>query len=259
MGRDLRYIQDALATEDTVNNQEVRYPGFRKLTELGVITASAVAYGARLLPTAFDRSVNVDDDVPKNTRRLTVLVPGLLAPRGSMAPLEASLRRHGFTVRTVAHGWRSVRSLTDARGEFKRRVRDLRSGLRRLEAVDLVCHDLGGIVAYDVLEEGFLRELNVKLVTLGAPFRGTSAAYFLGPLFGAAAAITPKNRNGVRHLPPPPLDRTTFLSLAGSRDLVVLPHSSWHGLGRNETIDVDHLGLLRDERVHWRIAEFLRP
>ncbi|KAA0205861.1 hypothetical protein EDM68_04280 [Candidatus Uhrbacteria bacterium] len=241
-----------------MNNQEVRYPGFLKFAELGVVSALGVAYGARLLSKAFDRAASQDEPAPRDCRRLTLLVPGFLGPRGSMLPLERFLRSHRFTVRTVGLGWRSVRSLTDARTDLKQGIRGACARLRRLESVDLICHGMSAVAAYDLLEEGCLRSYDLRLVALGAPFRGTSAAYLPGLVSGTAAELTPSKRNGVRHRAPP-LNQDIFLSLAGEHDLIVPYRSSWHGLALNEVRPVDRLGLLEDPRIHWRIAEFLRP
>ncbi len=234
-----------------------RYPSKAKVKALWRSAMSALDYGALLLDTVGNGSR--PEPSPVECSHLTLLIPGLFGTRGVMQPFETYLRFHGFQPRTVNLGLRSARALKEARSYVEYRLQRIRSRSPFIERIDIIGHSMGALVGLDLLGRGSLHNVDVRLVALGAPFRGTSAAYFLSPFSGAAAELTPTCRSGPRPIPPFTINREKFLSIAGELDTVVPAHSSWHGLAINETLPVDHAGLVLDERVHRHVAEFLKP
>ncbi len=233
-----------------------RYPGMAKLGGLLSSTASALAYGTLLLKTAGDGSR--PEPPPIDCRHLTLIIPGLFGTRGVMRPLETHLRVRGFLPRTVNLGLRSAAGLSEARSLVEARLRRLRARSVFIERIDLIGHSMGALIGLELIERGTLRDVDTRLVALGAPFRGTSAAYVLRPFSGAAAELTPKRRSGSRPAPAFPIGREKFLSVAGAFDAVVPARSSWHAAAINETLPVDHAGLVLDERAHRFVADFLK-
>ncbi|MCR4256077.1 MAG: alpha/beta fold hydrolase [Candidatus Uhrbacteria bacterium] len=208
-----------------------------------------------LLGTILDGSAR-PEPLPVECRHLTLIIPGFLGTRNVMRPLEAHLRSRNFTTRTVNLGLRSAGSFAAARACVEYRLDRLRVRSPFIERIDLIGHSMGGLIALDILQSGKLHDFEVRLVTLGAPFAGTSIAHLARPFSGSATELTPERR---RRSSDPQIDSTRFLSLAGSNDALAPAPACRHGCAINETLPVDHAGLVLDERVHRLVTDFLKP
>jgi pimeloyl-ACP methyl ester carboxylesterase len=126
-----------------------------------------------------------------------------------------------------------------------------------IERVDLIGHSMGGLIALDILQSGKLHGFEVRLVTLGAPFAGTSIAHLARPFSGSALELTPGHRR--KRLSDIRLEPSRFLSIAGSKDALAPAPACRHGCATYEIHPVDHAGLVLNRRIHFRVARFLAP
>lgn len=127
-----------------------------------------------------------------------------------------------------------------------------------IERIDIVAHSMGGIIARELLNEGWLADKDVRLVTLGSPFFGTWSAVLAAPIsptaFRLVRPIAVKIRKRKNR---PPRREVPFLSIAGRYDLLAPPKSCRHPAAEYLLVEADHSGLIFKEDVFNEICSFL--
>lgn len=195
-----------------------------------------------------------------------VLVHGLWLNRHVMRPLARRLRAAGF--RTALFGYRTTAETPAAAGQRLAAFIERQEG----EAVHVVAHSLGGIVASHMLSQGPPHRLG-RAVLLGSPLKGAAAATAMqacgwGRLLGAArtdgllGGAPPWPREiptaaiaGVLACGPGPL----FAWLRRPHDgTVTLRETAAPGATRI-TLPVTHFGLLTSRRAAQAVIDFLAP
>jgi triacylglycerol lipase len=157
-----------------------------------------------------------------------VLVHGFLSSSHVLLPLERHLGRTlGRPIVRVALGARVPLHLQDVR-KSARRVHETIEALARMpgfEFADIVGHSLGGLVASYVLKRLDRGKRVRRVVTLGAPHRGTPLAWLGLLVFGAVSRAIWQMLPGaplLRELEALPVPRgSEIVALASSSDGVV--------------------------------------
>ena len=184
--------------------------------------------------------------------RPIVFVHGYGQNRVDFLWLARALGRDGFGPMYGFNYWPlgRLRSNAERLSRFVARV----CSDERAEAVDLVCHSMGGLVAMQMLglDEGRVR----RLVTIGTPHNGVA---WSGPILGLSAGALRRGTKQVRE--GRPLEVAT-LSIYSTHDNVVGSPTTGSLAavgGRDLVMDgPGHLAMLFDRRVAEAIAQFLR-
>jgi len=177
-------------------------------------------------------------------QRTLVFVHGFGANRAVFFPLQTYLRLRGFG-RQLAYNHTSAGSVEALGLELKRLIDSEVKGGR----IDLICHSLGGLVARFYLQQlGGSRRVD-RLITLGTPHHGTYAGAWVPTTVASQLVPGGPFLSHLNGLPAP--EDVRCWSLAGERDLVVLPQaSSLAPFGESRTFDeLGHNDLLLSPRV----------
>lgn len=183
---------------------------------------------------------------PRRARdqRTLVFVHGLGGNRANFFPLQAYLRWHGYR-RQLSFNYRTSGSIEKLAIQLDRRLKDEVKGGR----IDLVCHSLGGVVARTWLQMlGGDRRVD-RMITLGSPHQGTHGSTWLPTSIGSQLHPESPFIQRLNSLPPP--EGVTCTSIAGGKDLLVMPPSLSHTpFGDNITYDdLGHLDMMLSPRV----------
>ncbi len=185
-----------------------------------------------------------------------VLVPGWMLNRGSLALLEARLRRDGREAYAINY--------PSAAADPDRMTAALAAAFRSVAertgapVLDVVAHGQGGVLVRAAVRDHGLDHMLARFVTLGSPHQGA-----------ALAALVRAAR--FRHLQPggPFVERLrerdtlpehcTVAAIHSLSDTIVFPPDLAHYAGvMNITIDdVGHMGMLFSERVYRLVRENL--
>jgi triacylglycerol lipase len=221
----------------------------RYLREVRAVLRVVRAVPVALVLAALRRPHDAERETPVATARsLVVLVHGFGAGPDCWDAVVPALSGAGVAVVTHRYAWTAgVDELgADLADEVASLVR--RSGAR---SVTLVGHSLGGVVVAAGLLDRRLAGTVTRVVTVGAPLRGTGWAR-LFPV-GAVRDLRPDSPV-LRALAAAPVT-VPWTTVASRTDVVVGPGSA--ALAGTERIVVDgvgHCGLLRDADVIARIA-----
>jgi len=173
-----------------------------------------------------------------------VLVPGHGHNRAALQFLRIFLQSHGWEWVWPVNVASRDSSLADMAAELGRRVDDLRRATGA-EQVDVVGHSLGGLIAawYVHHLEGGVRVR--RLVTLGAPWKGTRMAVFSRSRVAAEIGIGAPVLDG---LAPPPVPTVCVWS---PHDTLVVPCESAAPEGVEEVCieSLGHVEMLLSARV----------
>jgi triacylglycerol esterase/lipase EstA (alpha/beta hydrolase family) len=148
----------------------------------------------------------------------------------------------------------SVRRSAAQLARFVERVRTR----HQCERVDIVAHSLGGVVARYYIERLDGARAVGRLVTIGAPHRGTAMARF-GPLIPSATE-TRADSAFLSELPLPTHNEVRYTSVWSLADAIIEPPESASIVPAGEDRvfdDLGHLSLLLSPRVLDSVAERL--
>jgi pimeloyl-ACP methyl ester carboxylesterase len=171
--------------------------------------------------------------------RTLVFVHGMKANRASFFPLQTYLDLCGHR-RQYSFNYASKGSIESLAIRLKNEIdRNIRGG-----RIDLICHSMGGLIARLYVQElGGSRRVD-RVITLGTPHGGTHASLYLPTLLASQMKPEGPFIEHLNRLQPPP--NVSFSSLAGGKDILVLPRSSaLCPFGQAKMIDdVGHMSLL---------------
>jgi pimeloyl-ACP methyl ester carboxylesterase len=180
-------------------------------------------------------------------REPVLLLHGWLGTRGVLRFLERRLKTAGFPVFSIDLGPLNVADIRRSGALVAEKVAALsaRLGGRRITAV---AHSMGGLIALWGLKRLGLGEHVRRLVTVGAPFRGTPVAVAGLPLF------SPFYKSLLQMAPGSPFLRelndgqlpadVEVVCFAARRDFFVAPQSATLEGARNFLIDGGHASLI---------------
>lgn len=225
--------------------------------EKAVSTVLHGAAYARLLVSTLKHPPSLTSSrAEPSSERHVLLVPGFLGSRAVLGPLEKRFVRIGVSVSSLNTGLYSACSFGITKRLLEQKIRRLRNRHPALRRLDIVAHSMGGLVAHDIVGSDVVHGLDLRLVTLGSPFRGTWMA-LAGCLFSPSAAellpIHPRYRRADPSLRP----SFPFLCIAGGYDVLAPPERCFHPGAELLILPVDHAGLLLRKDVFLAIASFL--
>jgi pimeloyl-ACP methyl ester carboxylesterase len=195
---------------------------------------------------------------PRRARdiRTLVFVHGLAANRAGFLPLQAYLRLTGHR-RQLTFNYRSTGSIESIALRLRRHIdANVKGG-----HIDLIAHSMGGLVArYYVQRLGGARRVD-RVLTLGTPHHGTTAATPGGWLpLGLVSQLDPAGAflRELNDLPAPAGVR--FVSFAAEHDGLVRPvESAFAPFGDHVILPGQgHLDMLLAPRVFSRIEKRVR-
>lgn len=204
-----------------------------------------------------------------HVQRAVFIIPGFLGPSSVTRPLEERFERAGIPAFSFNLGLLSALPHRTIVRLIRRRIERVRNRFPWLMRLDIVAHSMGGLIAEEALRAGVFDGFDeVRLVTLGAPFRGTWAALMAAVLPGATEMLPihpRRRRNGVT---PPNRGRTNgaaapirpFMSIAGTFDLLAPADRCRYPAAEYKPLPVDHVGLIFRKDVFEEALAFLaRP
>ncbi len=183
-----------------------------------------------------------------------ILVHGYTQNRADFVYLSRFLRGRGLG---PIYGFNYF-SFADIRRSGKKLARFIESVRKEsgAEAVDLVCHSMGGLVARHCIriEPQHVR----RCVTIASPHSGVR---YRGPVIGRGARQLRAGARFLMELSATPLG-VPMLSIFSTHDNIVAPAAAAASLepwgGRDFVVDhVGHLTILFDKRVAGAVADFL--
>jgi triacylglycerol lipase len=208
---------------------------------------------AALVTALFPLYVAIGHKRGKGTRPV-VLVHGYTQNRADFVYISRFLRSRGIG---PIYGFNYF-SFADIRSSGKRLARFVEHACKEsgVQAVDLVCHSMGGLVARHCIR---LEPQRVRrCVTVASPHSGIR---FRGPVVGRGARQLRTGTRFMMELSAAPLG-VPMLSIFSTHDNIVAPATPSASLepwgGRDFVVDhVGHLTILFDKRVAGAIADFL--
>jgi pimeloyl-ACP methyl ester carboxylesterase len=208
---------------------------------------------------------------PRGGRRARVegvaVMHGLGRTRAAMELLARRLRRAGFEAVCIAYPSRRL-GVAEAAEVVAARIADVARGW---DVVHLVGHSMGGVIAATVAASH--PEIPVgRVVTIGAPMRGSGLARRLSGVAPFDAALGPALADFARPKGPlPPSPRIGAIAgtagirifgrgigLAGINDGKVSLRSAWAGAGHRAAVPVGHAMLPVSRQVAELTIAFLR-
>ena len=218
----------------------------------------SILYGAGyfrlLLSHSADRAGRTLPRLEREAEEAVLIVPGFLAPRSLMLPLELRFERSGVPAFTIDFGLTTALPFSMVKERLVRAIDDVRFHNPLLTHLSIVAHSMGGVIAAEVIADGAIEGLRVTLVTLGSPFSGSWAALMGCPISFSAYEMLPIHpryapQNGSRKRVSVP-----FLSIAGQDDILVPAERCEHPDAVYHPMPVDHAGLLFRKSV-FRVAK----
>lgn len=199
-----------------------------------------------------------DGHRPRRARdiRTIVFVHGLAANRSGFLPLQTYLRLSGHR-RQLSFNYRSSGSIESIALALRRHIDQNVKGGR----IDIVAHSMGGLVArYYVQRLGGARRVD-RLLTLGTPHLGTTAAAAGAWLpLGLISQLEPRGAflSALNRLPPP--SGVRVFAFAAEHDGMVRPtESAFAPFGDRILLPgLGHLDMLLAPRVFAEIERRLR-
>ena len=167
--------------------------------------------------------------LPDDGRRVVIFVHGLGGHRGNFLPMLSCFRWLGRK-RVLSIGFRerdSIATMADQLRALLREVIEVNQ-LPDQNAIDLVTHSMGGIIARLALEDKALAPAIAHMVTLGTPHSGTQLARLLQT--SKVRDLRPGSElleRLERQLPwPGPPEKPRLTALWSPADLVLMPPES---------------------------------
>src|SRR5262245_12336976 len=217
-------------------------------------TASATHAGRRLVMNAKLFVAPSSGPQHGSLVRPVFLVQGFGSSVAALRPLERSMHRLGRPTFCTSHSL-GLGDLRHAAAHLHDMIEEV-AAATSFERVDVVAHSMGGLVASYVLKRLDRGRRVSRVVALGTPFRGLSAAryaaWLLGPFACSLRQITPGSSllQLLARLPVPP--GSALVSVAGTRDRLVprettrLPATPRHL--HLDAVGLDHFDLLLRKR-----------
>jgi triacylglycerol lipase len=184
-------------------------------------------------------------------KRPIVLVHGYGQNRVDFVWLARALERAGMGPMYGFNYWPfgRIRSSAEELARFVSQVCEA----EKADAVDIVSHSMGGLVAMKMIEQGGARVR--RLVTIGTPHAGVA---WRGPILGLSAGAL---RRGTKHVREERTLELAALSIFSTHDNVVgsAATSSLAAIGGRDLVvpGLGHLAMLFDRRVASEIVSFL--
>lgn len=210
------------------------------------------------LPSSFFREPIDEEDIsePYERETLIILTHGLMGTAEHMYILQARLIMAGFkNVTLFQYRANQLRSSNLGAGlvEFARRQKLA----RKSPDVILIGHSLGGLISIDCADELYREIPTLGVITLGAPFHGSTLAAF--GISRIARSLRPENIISFFSL----RDRSyPIVSIYSRYDQFVTPYvNARFESATSENIEVAHLGhsgLIFDRRVFKALLKSIR-
>lgn len=194
-----------------------------------------------------------------------ILLQGFMGTRGVLRPLENHLREQGRDVISLDLGFfniRDIRKSAQLLSYKMERIIDRFSEEHPFEKIDIIGHSMGGLIGLYYVKRLGGHRLVRKLITLGAPFRGTWSSLlgvFPVGLFSKGIWQMIPGSGFLESLEsrPKEVHETEVISISAKYDTICPPHSCNMKEGINHIIPVGHASLLMDMRVFDAISQFL--
>lgn len=194
-----------------------------------------------------------------------ILLQGFMGTRGVLRPLEEYLRHHGRDVISLDLGFFNINDIRKSSELLNYKIEKIFnrfSTQHGFKKIDIIGHSMGGLIGlYYIKRLGGHRTVR-KLITLGAPFKGTWSSLLglfpLGLISKGIWQMVPGSallRSLQSH--PDELHGAEVYSLAAKYDTICPPKTCHLKGAHNAVIPVGHASLLVDERVFQEIMEFL--
>jgi len=232
----------------------------RALGESVIDTGQAALYvrqlmrGNRVAPSLVDLPRGAASSLPP-----VLLIHGFLANRGSVHLLERRLSERDHVVMTYRLGPLHLGDIRDSSAFIAGKVQSL-SAQTGVQKVDIVAHSMGGLVALDYVKRHGGWQNVRRLVLLGTPSHGTWSALLgivTAPLGRGGRQLLPGS-DFLRELAQTPLPPgPQVITVAGSRDWLAPPSTTFVAGARHLEVATGHTGLLVDEAVADTVAEIL--
>jgi triacylglycerol esterase/lipase EstA (alpha/beta hydrolase family) len=180
-----------------------------------------------------------------------------MGTRGVLIPLENHLRAHGRDVISINLGTFNVQDIRKSAQILSAKIEKLLekfSPSLGLEKINIIGHSMGGLIAlYYVKRLGGHRVVD-KLITLGAPFKGTWASYLgmipLGLFSKGLWQMRPNSKFlGSLKSRPEEVHETQVTSIAAKYDTICPPGACYLEWAHNDIVSVGHASLLMDPKV----------
>ena len=232
----------------------------RALGEGVVDTGQAAVYlrqlmrGNRAAPSLVDLPRG-----PASSSPPVLLIHGFLANRGSVHLLERRLTEHHHVVMTYRLGPLHLGDIRDSSAFIAGKVQSL-AAQTGVQKVDIVAHSMGGLVALDYVKRHGGAPNVRRLVLLGTPSHGTWSALLgivTAPLGRGGRQLLPGSDflRDLEQAPMPPGPQV--VTVAGNRDWLAPPSTTFVAGARHQEVAAGHTGLLVDEAVADTIAGIL--
>jgi hypothetical protein len=195
---------------------------------------------------------------PEETTHAVLIIPGWLGPGSAGDALARRFKRKNIPACTFHIGFHTIKRYDDILMMLKRHVAQLRKACPHLTRLNLVGHSMGGQLAIDIILDGTLDGLEVQLATLGSMHRGTWSALLGCPFSHSAWTLLPIHHRFRSRHDYGRLKLVPFLSIAGTRDLIVPPRRTKHPLAVHQTVRSDHGTLLFKGKVFTLVYAFFQ-
>ncbi len=194
--------------------------------------------------------------LPIHIRRAVLIIPGFLGPRAVVHPFEVWFDRAHVPAFSFNLGLVSTLPMSLILKLLEQRIQRVRGLYPYLERIDVVGHSMGGIIGLEAIEKGIFDGFEVRLVGLGAPFRGTPVAY-AGWFIPGAAELLPIHPRYWLWREWPRVRNIPFLSIAGEMDILAPPERCRHPLASFSSLPFDHAGLILKKAPFQEAFNFL--